>query len=59
MRSSFVGSCQLLSPSLLLLLPFISTRQSKEPGLHWEFLPEYINEPVSRKRGNTRLLKGC
>ena len=59
MQSSFVGSYQLLSLSLLLLLPFISTRQSKEPGLHWEFLPECINEPVSRKRGNPLLLKGC
>lgn len=59
MQSSFVGSYQLLSSSLLLLLPFISTRQSKEPGLHWEFLPECINEPVSWKRGNPLLLEGC
>ena len=59
MQSGFMGSYQLLSLSLLLLLPFISTGQRKEPGLHWEFLPECISEPVSWKRGNPLLLEGC
>ena len=58
MQSNFVGSYRLLSLSLLFLLPFISTRESKEPGLHWEFLPACINEPVLQKRVNPPILRG-
>lgn len=52
----FVGSSQLLSRSLFLF-PFISMRQSKEPGVRWAFLPlscsdlfACINEPIFQKR---------
>lgn len=53
MRASFVGSYQLLSLSLLFLFPFISTRQSEEPGnssLYHVLMFACINELVFQKR---------
>lgn len=52
-------------PKSLFLFLFISTRQSKEPGMHWGSLPVScfdlfvcINEPAFQKRVNPLSLKG-
>lgn len=52
-------------PPKSVSVPFISMRQIKEPGMHWEFLPvsysylfACLNEPVFQMRVNPPPLKG-